>query len=76
VGKLENLVQNLQTIEWIFITQNSLFEATLKLTRWQRVGHIITLVVLAPVIAEVHFGAIRITTIFALKPASRSDPPR
>ena len=37
---------------------------------WQRAGPIITLILLPAVIAELLFGAIRITTLFALIPAT------
>jgi hypothetical protein len=42
---------------------------TAGLTRWQRIGPVITLLVLSPVLAELHFGAIRFTVLFALIPA-------
>jgi hypothetical protein len=38
------------------------------LSRWQRVGPVITLLLLAPVISEVLYGATRISFIFALVP--------
>ena len=37
-------------------------------TRWQRVGPVITLLLLAPVISEVLYGATRISFLFALIP--------
>jgi hypothetical protein len=38
--------------------------------RWQRVAPVVALLVLSPVIVDVLFGSIRITTIFALLPAT------
>ncbi len=37
---------------------------------WKRLGPVIALIVLSPVIAELLFGAIRISTLFALIPAT------
>ena len=37
-------------------------------TRWMRIGPIITLLLLAPVISELLYGAVRVTTIFILIP--------
>jgi hypothetical protein len=37
---------------------------------WRRLGPVITLLVLSPVIAELLFGAIRISTLFAMIPAT------
>lgn len=38
-------------------------------SRWQRAAPVVTLLLLSPVLAEVHFGVIRVTTLFALIPA-------
>jgi hypothetical protein len=39
-------------------------------TRWQRVGPVITLLLLSPIIAEVLSGSTRITTLFVLIPST------
>jgi hypothetical protein len=43
-------------------------ESGIQTSRWQRIGPIVSLLLLAPFISEVLYGAVRISTIFILIP--------
>ena len=43
-------------------------ESEIQTSRWQRIGPIVSLLLLAPFISEVLYGAVRISTIFILIP--------
>src|SRR5580692_9393790 len=43
-------------------------ESGIQNSRWQRIGPIVSLLLLAPFISEVLYGAVRISTIFVLIP--------
>jgi hypothetical protein len=43
-------------------------QAPLSISRWQRIGPVVTLLLLAPVVSEVLYGATRLSVIFVLIP--------